>query len=1298
MADNELAKILAAMAREQAINRQPNFQQVSGLSQAILASVPPQNPYQSGTPTSSDPRGPSFVNRILDIMSRPLYGSMNYVKGQLDRNKGKSFGEGLTNNLRMLSPLTNPEGLSDIWAGLSGKEKTTGQDLIKAGEEQAGGELPGPARAVLGFGLDVAADPLTYVGGIGLPGKLGKAAKTSTEALRGLEEGTQKTAQSLAEQISQKAAEKAHTLDVKIPTEGLPAPKITDPPRIFVAGPGPNIKNTIDPLSAPESIGVGEGTGSLPFTRVGAPQADTGASVSGPQLMHGMGKTDRAKLNKIIQESTSKTSKPYDPEDIIGYEKFIEEPPKPGTRFADDVKTSKAMKQITAGPIKVDNIEQLKDLYRRMTSTTNPVAKNVLMKQIEKVQGGVQPADILSMARVAPPPFPALTINERWINSAREAAQKFLKNNRMSNINPVGQTNLYNSIVNAASKVRGDRRQYHVLQMLRIAEEEILKAGRHLVDGEGISVRLSDLANMSGGSRVLTPKLLDDFRRARPSQQVENLKAWTTPQVASDILDPVVETAAKIAEPLKELPPSQTVMMGSDISNELRKIAERAGASSREATTAKQFIDDLFSIKRDPLYSTIEQQARNLVRQSSTGIMDSQTLHKISQDVYKALGANPKVLGRELQQGKVVEGIMTKLATWWGAKDLQPFSREYIDTARNVASAFAETLTPIVKRTTPTQRLTAWSVATGKMTAGSPEELALANQFKYMVERLLGTHGITNNAESVLFRSGTTMEDLNKEMPKALKFTESKGTDQLGRKFDYTNGNWMHSWKEWQTKEPAETLYQLTRALQMATRKNSMWDDAAIRWGMPVKGAEFQHQVEGINRLKGTYFPQQIADQLNMLQRHLERDVFKVPHKSVELFDKVQRVWKTGVTVYSPSHHIRNLNGDIYLAALDGVVSPRPYSIATKVLHAFPTRYKDLESVFNIMDPRLRDSALRARPGNVVLTTKRGERLTAEQLYQAAESQGLFIRAMHVEDLMGEGASAYGTFGPKFQPFGGKVYGVATRASELRDHWVRLAHFTDVLSKSNQPLRVAIEQAGRRVKKFHPDGMDLTGFEQNVLRRIIPFYSWMRKATPLVIEGAIMRPHVTLAFPKAMANMQAITGIESQGPGDPFPMDQMFPDWIKEKGIGPVLQPGSGLGRDETWRGESPGYTIVNPSNPFLDQLAQIGSPEKTLLSSLSPAGRIPIELLTGQTSLGIPLENSEGGVPGYLAQQIPAVGIGARITGATRDNESYNPEQLINWLSGAGVTGTGPYQYQGQTEIRKLLEQMAKQNRGDYR
>ncbi len=1275
MVDQKLTDLLANLVKTNAANQSlPSMQQVSGLSKAILGSLPVQNPYKSNDELNAkDPRGPSVVNRVLDIMSRPLYAVATPIKEELEEAVPKlregDFGGALAGSADLLSPITQ---LDHMWEGLSGKEKTTGQDLLKASTLDQ--KLPGVANAAIGLGIDVGLDPLTYVGGVGLASKLGRGAKASTEALSAVEKGTAETSQGIAEAVSRRAAQQASDLDIIVPKRGAPAPKPGDPPRLFQAGPGPSndvLNKTVNPLRSPESIPGGQGA-----------LGELGEASRLP----GTG-SQAARMGPEAEEWHRRYAEGF-PLDDLAKQKFKEK------EINDLLGKKKVPLELPPGP--VDQLAKLREINSQISATKSPIAKNILRKEAEKIQAGIKPADILGEARVTPPPFPDINLSTRWVDAAMDVADSFLKRNRLKNINHVGQTNLYNSILRAASKVRKDRRHHAVFQMLRIAEQVVLDAGRHLTDAEGISVRLSDIANISGGSKMLTTRLVDDFRKARPSQQIEDLKTFTTPQVASEVLDPVVKTGADIAEVVKDLPPSQTVMIGSEISKELRKIAEAAGASSREAKTAKTFVDDLFNPTRDKLYNPTTNEARILVRSVATGDLDPSVLSKITDETYKALGANPKVLGRQVEQSMVVEGIMSKFATWWGAKDLKPFSREYIDTARNVASAFAETMTPLVRHTTPTARQKAWSVATGKMSASDPKEQQLADQFKYLVQRLMGTHGITDNAEAVVLRSATVMKELNDELPKTMQFVNGAFTDDLGNIVNYGDGQWMHSWKEWKTKEPAETLYQLTRAMQMVTRKNAMWDDAASRWGMPVRNAEFQHKTAGIPRLVGTYFPKQIADQLTSLQAQLNRDIFKTPHKSIALFDKVQRMWKTGVTIYSPSHHIRNLNGDIYLAALDGVISPRPYSIATKVLHAYPTRYKDLESVFNIMDPGLRESALRSRPGNVVLTTKRGEKVTAEQLYRAAESQGIFTRAQQLEDLAGN--EAFGTFGAKFQPFGGRVYGAATKVSELRDHWVRLAHFADVVSKSRQPLRVAIEQAGRRVKKFHPDGTDLTGFEQNFLRRIIPFYSWMRKATPLVFEGAIMRPHITLAFPKAMANMQAVTGIESEGPGDPFPMDQMFPDWIREKGVGPILQPGSGLGRDENWRGESPGYTVVNPTNPFMDQVIQAGNPAKTLLSSLTPAARIPIELLTGQNSLGIPLENVEGGVGGHLAQQIPAVGIGSRLTGMTRDNEEWNPEQLINWLTAAGITGTGPYQQQAQTELQQLVADIAKKNRGDYR
>lgn len=1383
---NDIRSVLAEIVRRQAATGPlPNAGQNQLMVNAIIS--PNTKAYSSDPVVQQDIRGPSVVNRIFDVLSRPLYGVMNPLKETLeevDKTNPQNLGD-----IAREFPRDPRENFRAMLEGWQGKAKTTGADVL-----EATGEPPGFKRAALGFGLDVLGDPLTYVG-LGSARSLGSGTARSIEALRGVEEGSGQVARNLTEEISRRAATEVSNISPSVPTGRPPAPAIPsrgqaqEPSRVFQAGPGPGtpdftrkaigpgptpripenlvpldsmaistIKQSIDkglpidqaamrPLLPVEKDilerGIQTGKSSRELERdLAAATGKEPAKVfgAGPPVAKQLTQQDLDKIgdlerqrNTLIARAEALEARNAPVAEINAVEKEIrriggevetikrtpetptvtsvtpEAPigtptPKPPENIRDLIEQVSgaglnwrrlAERQLRDIPAGVDRITALTFLEAQKLATRSPVYKNMIDTQIKKLREGITPANLVETARANPPAFPQLNLTAKRQTSAKQLAQAFMKANDFEEINHVGQTNLFNRLQNWAKRnVPAKAVNSTTYNMLRVAEDELLAAGRKLVDAEGLPVRLSDVATLAGGSRAFGTKIVDDFRKAKPVQAVETAKAHALSDNARDIIDPIVKTAGKLADDTAGMPPSRTVQLGNDLSVALTKIAKDAGLSSREANTAKKFIEDFFAPSRDSLHGEIMQEARNLIRQSMTGKTDPHMLGRINKEVYDALNANPKMLGNSLMQTKVVEGIMTRFATWWNAKDLRPFAREYIDTARNVAAAFERAMTPIIRSTKPSQRESAWLVAQGKRSPANPQEAELAQQFQFMTEKLLGAHDLTS-AESVLIRSGTTMNDMNKLLPKRFQFRDTKSMDKLGREYNYRDGNWMHSWKEWEAKEPTEALYQLTRALQLATRKNAMLDDAASRWGVPVKGGEFRHQVD-VDRLRGFYFPREIAEQLNIVWNRLETDKFKHGGSFWQLTDKIQRMWKTGVTIYSPSHHIRNLNGDIFLAALDGVTSVVPYRKSMQVLHSQRGRYKDIESVFNIMDPDLKQLALQAHPGKTLVTTKAGHKLTSEQIYQAAESQGFLLRAAALEDLLGESSS---TFGPKFSPFGGRVHQTAAKASEMRDHYVRMAHFIDSLTKSRQKnLRDAIDEAGRRVKKFHPDGSDLTGFEQSVLRRAIPFYSWIRKSTPLLLEGLAMRPHISVAFPKAMANLQEITGVESEGPGNPFPVDQMFPDWIKEKGIGPVFGPDhplAGIGRQQTWRGDTPGYTIINPTNPLTDMLGELGRPRQTALSNITPFARIPMELATEQTSLGIPLSEVEGGTPGYLAQQVPAVGIGARITGQTRPEEPYHPEQLINWLlTGGLVTGTGPYKSQAQFEIREALQEMGRKER----
>ena len=161
---------------------------------------------------------------------------------------------------------------------------------------------------------------------------------------------------------------------------------------------------------------------------------------------------------------------------------------------------------------------------------------------------------------------------------------------------------------------------------------------------------------------------------------------------------------------------------------------------------------------------------------------------------------------------------------------------------------------------------------------------------------------------------------------------------------------------------------------------------------------------------------------------------------------------------------------------------------------------------------------------------------------------------------------------------------------------------------------------------------------------------------------------------------------------DPFPYDQLFPDWIREKGIGPVAGPDSGL---TSFLGGAPGYSVVNPGNPTMDLISQLNNPGKMTMGMLNPAARIPIELSTGRDSQsGAPIDGVTD--VDYIAKQLPGVSHVGRATGEFGVSDSikagssgYNMQNIINLLFGAGVQNTGPYKKSAEFDLRDYIKSL---------
>jgi hypothetical protein len=108
----------------------------------------------------------------------------------------------------------------------------------------------------------------------------------------------------------------------------------------------------------------------------------------------------------------------------------------------------------------------------------------------------------------------------------------------------------------------------------------------------------------------------------------------------------------------------------------------------------------------------------------------------------------------------------------------------------------------------------------------------------------------------------------------------------------------------------------------------------------------------------------------------------------------------------------------------------------------------------------------------------------------------------------------------------------------------------------------ALKYAERNAKKWWLDYSDLTQFEQDVMKNVIPFYSWLRKNIRNQMEGILVYPQTFSIFPKAMDAMTY---------DDPDFDPEAIPQWMQDLGMFPT---GAGLGEQRF---------MFRPDMPFMD-------------------------------------------------------------------------------------------------------------------
>lgn len=802
----------------------------------------------------------------------------------------------------------------------------------------------------------------------------------------------------------------------------------------------------------------------------------------------------------------------------------------------------------------------------------------------------------------------------------------------------------------------------------------------------------------------LTPKQVEALQGLRANEAIA-----AAPAVAKGI-----DQAKGIAEAFAKAPLS-VGRKNSEAAAVIRKVKEftaAQGGGDVGAHVVGKFMGNLLGTKdivNTVLVSNKLKTQAWLANSVKTGgaVNDPDFLKSVTNAITKAAELpSPAQLGNLAgPTAKVADWLGARFNAAYGVQDMRQIFLIQQASAMSTTARRAKLINNLGRKFDP-RDVDLWHEAfrTAQMNGIADGRVAeLHSEIAKAMENLFGGSGLRSGAiadSTVVGRSRLLVDELNKNLKRfglgQYEFAAKKVKDAAGVEHDFTKGmDWMRSWEAWDVKNPYEFLHKVQNAIEHTVREKGMFDELLSRFASPVKKGSVKYGVDH-PRLKGYFFTEEGARQAKVFVRILD-EVSTPNSKSMQHFDHVLSKLKASLTIYIPGHHWTNLIGDTMYNWIAGVNKPVRYEQAMKTMLAQKGRYGDFASFDKLAGPKALEQAmarslvgpdaglaLPAAGTKTIITMQNGTKVTADMIYTAAFKEGILPSARVLEEVGSDVTSVL----DKIRPLGGRGQRAAHQVSEVRDHIPRLAQFIDGLAKSKSSFPSAVSSSARSVRKWHPDGLDLTKFERQVMKRVFPFYSWTRKAIPLAIESVIFNGNKVMAYPRLMEAIGLINGVDpAQGTTDPFPTDQMFPDWLRNRGIGPIA-------------GGPGNYTVVNPSTPVLDVLTMLGEPGQAAIDNLNPMGKVPLETWQHR-ALG------EGGAPigpdtsswlDYAAKQIPAVSQAGRASGQFGVSDKTKAEGFPNWtniqnlLLGLKKVDTGKYQKSAQFDVRDYFKQKANQ------
>jgi hypothetical protein len=345
-------------------------------------------------------------------------------------------------------------------------------------------------------------------------------------------------------------------------------------------------------------------------------------------------------------------------------------------------------------------------------------------------------------------------------------------------------------------------------------------------------------------------------------------------------------------------------------------------------------------------------------------------------------------------------------------------------------------------------------------------------------------------------------------------------------------------------------------------------------------------EIRGIEGLNGMYAPKEAHEMLFNYAKNFTTD--EGTNNFLKMYDKMMGIFKGSVTSYSPGfigYNVRNAMGDLNNMLIGGFGARNGIFRISEATHSLK-QGMDVLNFEKYMTKFGKEKAVQ-KYGNDIAN-----------FYDATVSHGI-VGGTQLNDEVGKRTADL--LKPDQNPILKGIKTVADKAtfqstSRMREEGFRVANFIDQYKQTKD-----WSKAAEKARASSLDYSNLTPFEKNVMKRVIPFYSFARQNIEHQLNTFMSKPGVILGQQKFLNNLGKSMGVSDMSEED----WNALPDWMK---TGLSVVTGKNGRKVDVLTGFGDPTSAVNDT-ASLDPKTFLTN----ILSMASPAAKIPLEQATGQ-------------------------------------------------------------------------------------